>query len=447
MRIFSYTIGSSAISCHHRSMTDAWKTQESLMMNMRVSAKKLLSRKGCSIALDYSKVIALLLLIFPLSSVRADVQPKWITEGPYVNEASIAFSLPVEVFSSLLFVEIEVGGSSRRFLFDTGSPSMMSRDLVEELGLEVVDKRQGRDSHGAIVESDIVQADFTLGGTTFHNVPVFVTEFPRAQQCLFDGVLGSEVLPLCAWQIDLPESALRCNSEVSGLGHIKDATKQTLYSFGYPHAPIVDVRLAENARSKALLDTGTPEYFFISPSDFEGAKRNGGIQKIISGVGSIGASIGGRAPDREQHMVQLSELVIGGDSGRVQLNQVRAPLRASSPSLIGSSIMQNFIVTLDMKNSLVYFERIRDGSYVRQSYGFGFDFDEAVSISAVWDDSPASAAGLRVGQRITSINGQPIDASCDGIRRAMRAISNGNVLELGLGSGNVKLTRDESRGK
>ena len=62
--------------------------------------------------------------------------------------------------------------------------------------------RSGR-SHGATVETDIVQSDLTLVGTTFRDVPVFVADFPKATQCLFDGALGSEVLPLCAWQIDL----------------------------------------------------------------------------------------------------------------------------------------------------------------------------------------------------------------------------------------------------
>jgi hypothetical protein len=35
---------------------------------------------------------------------------------------------------------------------------MISAELTQELGLEVFDKSKGRDSHGAIVERDIVQA-------------------------------------------------------------------------------------------------------------------------------------------------------------------------------------------------------------------------------------------------------------------------------------------------
>lgn len=391
------------------------------------------------------KTVLVLFLLHASSFVWAtDEIPKWITEGPYVSEDSISLSLPVEVFASLLLIEVELGGAPRRFLFDTGSPSMINADLAAELGLEVIDQRTGRDSHGKIVETDIVQADLALGGTIFHNVPVFVTDFPKAQRCLFDGVLGSEVLPLCAWQIDLPESVLRCNSAVEKLGHIEEATKQPLYNSGYPHAPILDIQLAKNAVSKALFDTGSPEYFAISPPDLKGARRNGGVGKTISGIGSMGTSMGGRAPNRDQLLVQLRALKIGKDANSIQLKRTDATLRESSPSLVGASVLQHFIVTLDSKNSGIYFDQFRDGPYARSSYGFGLDFDESVSISLVWNDSAAAAAGLHVGQRVTSINGRPTDTSCDGIRRAMRAMSSGNVIDLEWEGGSAKLARDSS---
>jgi hypothetical protein len=70
------------------------------------------------------------------------------------------------MFANQVHVDVEVNGTPRRFLFDTGSPSMMSAAIAADLGLEAVDRRQSRDSHGAIVETEIVQADLTVGGTT-----------------------------------------------------------------------------------------------------------------------------------------------------------------------------------------------------------------------------------------------------------------------------------------
>lgn len=226
------------------------------------------------------------------SFATAQERPAWMTEGPRVEQDAISFELPLETVGNMLFVEVELGGAPRRFLFDTGSPSMMSAQLAAALDLEVVDRRQGRDSHGAVVDTDVVQADLTLGGTTIHKVPIFVTEFPKPAQCLFDGVLGSEVLPLCAWQIDLPDGVLRCSSDLARLDHVDQAKRLPLHDFGYPHAPILDIRFAEQATSKALFDTGSPEYLAISPPDLGGARRNDAVAASITGHGSLGASIG-----------------------------------------------------------------------------------------------------------------------------------------------------------
>lgn len=368
----------------------------------------------------------------------AEEPPGWVTEGPYVEQETFSFELPLETLANMLFVEVHIGGAPRRFLFDTGSPSMMSARLADALDLEVVDTRQGRDSHGAIVETEVVQADLTLGGTTLRQVPVFVAEFPKVPQCLFDGVLGSEVLPLCAWQIDLPDSVLRCNSDIDGLDHVQGASRQPLYDSGYPHAPVLDVRFAENATSKALFDTGSPGYLAISPPDLGGARRNGGVAGSIAGHGSLGGSLGGMAPEKDQLRVQLDALAIGD----MPLGAVDAVLRESPPSLIGASILEHFVVTLDARSSAAWFDRYRAGPFSRPSYGLGLAFEDGVSVSLIWDDSPAAAAGLEVGQRLVSINDEPATASCEGIRSAMRAMSVGDSIELGWDGGGATLVRE-----
>lgn len=52
------------------------------------------------------------------------------------------------MLGDMLFVDVDLNGEPRRFLFDTGSPSMVSATLAAELGLDVIDRRQGGDSHG-----------------------------------------------------------------------------------------------------------------------------------------------------------------------------------------------------------------------------------------------------------------------------------------------------------
>lgn len=364
--------------------------------------------------------------------------PRWVTEGPVIERSDFAIELPVTVLGRKLYVEVTLGGEPRRFVFDTGSPSMISRALAAELGLQAVDTVRGTDAHGAVVSSDIVQADLALDGTTLRRVPLFAADFSAVKpaQCLLgDGVLGSEILPLCAWQFDLPGSVIRCNASLDSLDHVAGAARLPLYDFGYPHAPYLDVRFARDAVSKAMFDTGSADLFTISPPDFDGADRARATGRTVEGYGSRGTSLGGKAPDEEQRRVELRSLAVG----HVDIGRVDAVVRESPPSLIGASLLEHFVVTLDARSGSAYLDRYRDGPPAREDFGFSLAFDDTVSIALVWEGSPAAAA-LRAGQRVVAINGQLADTSCDGIERARRALE-GNMIEIELQDGKVTLER------
>lgn len=365
--------------------------------------------------------------------------PGWVTDGPYVNAEAFSLTLPMETVAGKLYVEVELGGEQRQFVFDTGSPSMIRRDLAEQLQLKVVDKRMGRDSHGAIIESQIIQADITLGDVIVNKVPLFAADFGSsvAARCLIgDGVLGSEVLPLCAWQIDRREGVLRCNTDLKGLDHIKGADRQRLYSFGYPHTPFLDVRLAEDATSKAMFDTGSPAYLALSPPDFEGAKRSDGIADTTRGYGSLGASLGGQAQAKDQLHGKLKSFSIGD----IPLGAMSAHVREAPPSLIGAPLLDHFVLTLDHRSESAYFASFKEGPFRQPSFGFALGLIDAITISLVWEDTPAAEADLPVGQTLTSINGTTPEYSCSGIRDALQAMS-AEIIDLKWETGEARLER------
>ena len=132
--------------------------------------------------------------------------PSWFQEGPYLASSTAAFEVPIEDFATKLYVEIEIEGKPRRFVFDSGSPSMIDSAIVDELGLKVVGKNKGMDAHGVVVETDIVQVDMTIGGTEILKVPMMSADFSASvptKAFIGDGVLGSDLLRLGVWQIDL----------------------------------------------------------------------------------------------------------------------------------------------------------------------------------------------------------------------------------------------------
>jgi hypothetical protein len=186
----------------------------------------------------------------------------------------------------------------------------------------------------------------------------------------------------------------------------------------------------------AMFDTGSPEYLAISPPDFEGAKRAGGNGQTSSGYGSLGGSLGGQAPNGNQRQAHLETMSIGA----MELGRVGATLRESPPSLLGASILEHFVVTLDARSESAYFDKYREGPFARSSFGFSLAFDAEIAIALVWDDSPAAKAGLRAGQRLISINGVATTSSCEGIQRALRAMS-GQTIQVTWDAGTATLPR------
>lgn len=385
--------------------------------------------------------ILLWLFLFPAFSSQAnDGLPRWMTDGPKLKDSSAAFELPIQVIGTKLYLMVELGGKPRRFVLDTGSPSMIDTALVNELGLKVVGTNNGRDAHGAIIKTNIVQTSIRLGNTLIENLSMMSADFSASEVTkLFigDGVLGSDILPLGAWQIDLKNKVFRFNTNLKELPNLKNARKLKLYQFGYPFMPIFDVQFAKKARSKAMFDTGAPTFFSISSRDLEGTQKASGIGKTKAGFGSPGTSLGGQAPNTQLLQVELKNLAI--DS--IKLGNVTAVKREHSPSLIGSRILENYIITLDSRSNSAYFSEYSNISYSSESFGFSLAFDENISIAAVWDDSPAKKAGLQPGLVLTSINGLPVDLTKAGLLRAIRAME-AKEIELTWNTGATKLNKE-----
>jgi hypothetical protein len=384
-------------------------------------------------------LLVLGLFLFTSSVFAIQNQPTWITEGPYLANPSASFEIPVKLFAAKLYVNVEIGGEERRFVVDTGSPSMIDAQLANELGLKVVDTNKGRDAHGSLIETNIVQTSLTIGGSEFHKVPIMTADFsgsPSTQSFIGDGVLGSELLPLGVWQMDLRNSVLRFDTDLTKLPYLDDAIELMLYQFGYPHTPIFDVTFSKSARSKAMFDTGSSSFFSISSNDLAGARNESGIGKTVFGYGSSGTSLGGQAMETELLLIELPTLSIG----KLPLGAVSAFHRDMSPSLIGAGMLKYFIITLDSRSEKAYFKQYSDEPYVIRSFGFTLAFNNAISVGAVWDDSPAKAVGLRPGMELISINGIETEFSMEGIRRIINAMDAENI-ELTWNDGSATLTK------
>lgn len=315
-------------------------------------------------------------------------------------------TVDLDVRMGKLFLTASANGEAREFIFDTGSPSMVSRELADALELEIVASNTGVDANGNPVTMDIaILETLAVGSTVFHDVPVMVFDFSVLSigACLIDGgILGSEILPGSAWRIDAENESLSFAETYAALGGGVPEVRASLHDFGYPHAPIIDYQLGD-VSDRALFDTGNSEAVML----FRPVADDDSVQALMSpgsrrtGRGSEGESAGGLGETTELFRFTLNEFYIDGQ----MIAPVRAAQRGAPPSLIGAGILDTHHVVLDFPNEEFLLERRQQAAPVEVEAGYSLGFVGGfATVVQIFNGSAADAAGLRLGDRIESID-------------------------------------------
>ncbi|MEP3422404.1 MAG: retropepsin-like aspartic protease [Erythrobacter sp.] len=263
-------------------------------------------------------------------------------------------TVPLILFRGKYALDAALNGIERRFIFDTGSPTMISRELADALDLTIIGSNTGRDANGRAVTTQIAIVDrLEIGGATFRSVPVLIADFGVADPngCFFDGgVIGSEIFPGSVWHIDADREALQIAAtagdlELPNSDQPEDAVIEAqLYDYGYPHAPILDYGFGDFS-DKALFDTGNSDTIVLFDRIIPEAIREGAIVDgtVNEGRGSHGVSAGGAGAITDLIRFDIQGVRIG----ETALERQRGTTRSAPPSLIGLGLLASHNVTLD----------------------------------------------------------------------------------------------------
>ncbi|MEM6327578.1 MAG: aspartyl protease family protein [Bacteroidota bacterium] len=333
-----------------------------------------------------------------------------------VENQEFVSEVPAEVRRGKVYLEAEADGLRSSFILDTGSPTILTRAMADALGLEIRGQSTGVDANGTPVTMDLAVLDrMQIGDVVFRDVPVFILdeEESGAARCLFDGgVIGSELMPLANWQIDLERERVILASRTDDLEHVAGAARADLVVSGYPFMPVVSHRINGSFADNALFDTGNTELLHLNIRAFEQLRRQGLIDSVsATASGVFGGSAGGQAETQEFFRVPLDRLSIGG----LDLLDLEVWTRARVPSLIGAKLLQSHVVTLDYSGGNVYFSPFTEVAPDKPTFGFRPIIDgRAVRVGFLRAGSSAEEAGLRLHDLIVQIDGTDVsDVSPD----------------------------------
>lgn len=338
-----------------------------------------------------------------------------IARPPVIEREARVARLPLGRKMTKLTLAASIKGVTRDFVFDTGSPTILNRNFAASLDLEIIGQSTGRDANGRLVTMDVAVVErLSLGppggGLTFRQVPVLIFDFARLElgPCLFDGgVIGSEIMPGNAWRIDTEQHRLDIAATQDDLPPA--AHKIPLHSAGYPYAPLIPYEIGA-VRDFALFDTGNSGQLVL----YAPVARAPSVQRRIQpgtlrrGRGSAGVSASGAGEVGTLTRFTLSETRLGDEP----LGLMVTTTRKAPPSLIGAALLDQYIVTLDYTTDTLLLQKRQNPVPASIDPGYALSIvDGAATVTQLFEDSPAARAGLRLGDRVISVNGHQLNGA------------------------------------
>lgn len=355
-------------------------------------------------------IAAFILMFAPTSHGATAPKLPTLASQPFLE------TLPITIENNKIYLNAAVNGKTFRFIFDSGSPTVLTKAVADQLGLDSFGSNTGSDANGQRVTMEQVQINtLALGRVEFKDFTALVfdpTGLDVASCMLEGGVIGSDLFPLAVWQLNAENKTLSLASSTDDLKHIKPAKRVPLLQFGYPYAPIFDYEVGKKYRDKLMLDTGAPVEFTLAEPVFEALLRESQADGSVVGTGYDGESAASVTEPREMARFHVESIKMG----ELRLKDVEGPVRSKAPTLMGARILESHVVTLDYINNSAYFLPIKARKPTKEASVQFRMVAGRVQVSYLADDSRSKQKGVELGHTVLAINGVDVSNIDDSTR-------------------------------
>ena len=313
-------------------------------------------------------------------------------------------TLPVEYLRNKMIVPVMIHGEQRRFIFDTGAITVISKSLFEEMNYPELGSGFFYDIHRNMDTTRVVSVkSLGLGGVEFQNIPALVYDLERLPWLCFkvDGIIGSNMLRNSAIQVDLKDRVIKLSHTRKGL--MGQGTDEKMRLNGQ-NAPYIKMSFAGDKPRYYLFDSGSDGFINMNREYFRELKERVFLRQQRQGHGSGVMGMIGTGKDQTVYRFTLDSVVFGGHSMSDPVIEV-----SSTPSKVGSQLFHYGKVTMDYAGETFHFEPYHDRLKYRPSEGPGFGFipvvkEDTFRVGLVWENSLVDSLGLKPGYRILRIN-------------------------------------------
>lgn len=343
------------------------------------------------------------------------------------------FAVPFDWQDGHLIVPVRVNGSAPlRFAFDTGAAATVlfeterSRDLrlaPPERELQVGARGDWPGTASRLINGVELQlGDLRLDGLTVLQIPLSNSPiFADADEAYFDGAVGYDLLRHFVTRIDYVGRTIQF-FRVGG-SPPPGADWQALPLDLAARVPYLRVELQDRDAPpetvSLLLDTGAPSYLYLNPE----------LTRAV-GLPTPSYLLSGRQFNGPYHRVtgRLNRLGIGSfNFDQLLAHHDRDDFRelGRGIGLLGNGVLANFDLVLDYRAQTLWLRRNSHFSTASPADRSGLDLKPhrlGARVRALANSGAASQLGMRAGDLILAIDGEPLSAaSYDRLTRLLRS--------------------------
>lgn len=333
--------------------------------------------------------------------------------------------VPFELLNHHLYVEIRLNGKGPfRVLVDPGGANLLTPAAAEAAGIAV---QAGADGGPSVTEAGtVILGEATIDHQTFFVLPLDGLTAVEGEP--FAGLIGWELFKRFVVGIDYSARRLKL-TRVEEFRYTGPAKPIPFELDGY--SPQVEGKIAGHP-ARLTLDIGSRNALTLAPSFVAEHALAEGSDRVVEALTGWGLRGGDRGRILRIREVELGSVSLPSVVADVPL--VAPPSKSTSAGRVGGRLLERFKVTLDLPHLRLYLEPNaaaesvegwdRAGLWINRD-GDGFRVEEVVP------GSPAAEAGLRVGERIVSVDGRSARGlSLSEVRRSWRTLAAGTVVRL-----------------
>lgn len=254
----------------------------------------------------------------------------------YVLPNQFHYKSQYSTIKSLIAIPVEINGTSKNFLFDTGADfTFIQRDT----SIGKLSKIGGASNRNMQAGNEIVKS-FKIGDIDFKDTYAINGDLAGLKEQVpnFGGLIGQSIISKACWLIDYPHQTI----ELSNKG-VMDSTFSILKIHREHGAPYIYLTI-DGIQCKALIDLGSSSAITI-PENSELAQRVqksyefrvkerdvfsiGGLQKTTEKVGYIPSIL----------------------TNSMELKNIAASIRHTSQLRIGNDFFKGYILYIDNSSS------------------------------------------------------------------------------------------------